>query len=141
MKVAVSAAGNDLRAEVSPVFGRCPYYLFVDTESLEFDAQPNPAVSAPGGAGIQAAQFVADQGVEAVLTGNVGPNAHGVLMAAGVEVYLTTGGTVQEAVQALKEGKLQSVSHPSVDSHTGMGMGGRGMGRGGGRGGGGRGRL
>ncbi len=137
MKIAVSAAGDNLEAEVSPVFGRCPYHLFVDAESLEFEAQPNPALSAPGGAGIQAAQFIADKGVGAVLTGNVGPNAHGVLRAAGVEVYLTTGGTVREAVQAFKDGKLQSVSQPSVGSHTGMGMGGRGMGRGG-RGGGGQ---
>jgi len=142
VKIDVSATGNDLGAEVSPVFGRCPYYIFVDTETLEFDARPNPAMSAPGGAGIQAAQFITEQGVAAVLTGNVGPNAHSVLSAAGVEVYLITGGTIQEAVEAFKEGKLQPVSQPTVAPHSGMGFGGggrgRGMGRGGRRGGGGQ---
>ena len=126
MKIAVSAAGNELGADVSPVFGRCPYYLVVDTESLEFDAHPNPAQSASGGAGIQAAKFITEQGVAAILTGNVGPNAHAVLSAAGVEVYLITGGTIQEAVEAYKDGKLQSASQPTVSPHTGMGFGGGG---------------
>jgi predicted Fe-Mo cluster-binding NifX family protein len=126
MKVAVSAAGNELGADASPVFGRCPYYIIVDTESLEFDAHPNPAQSASGGAGIQAAKFITEQGVAAVLTGNVGPNAHGVLSAAGVEVYLIAGGTIQEAVEAFKDGKLQSASQPTASPHAGTGFGGRG---------------
>lgn len=126
MKIAVSATGNELDADVSPVFGRCPYYLVVDTESLKFDAHSNPAQSASGGAGIQAAQFITEQGVAAVLTGNVGPNAHSVLRAAGVEVYLITGGTIREAVEAFKGGKLQSASQPTVSPHAGAGFGGGG---------------
>ncbi|MFX0121789.1 MAG: NifB/NifX family molybdenum-iron cluster-binding protein, partial [Candidatus Hodarchaeota archaeon] len=65
MKVVVSAMGEDLNAEVSPIFGRCPMYIFVDTETMEFEAVPNPAMSASGGAGIQAAQFVVSKGVQA----------------------------------------------------------------------------
>ncbi|HID87764.1 MAG TPA: dinitrogenase iron-molybdenum cofactor biosynthesis protein [Anaerolineae bacterium] len=129
MRVAVSSNGSDLDAAVSPVFGRCPTYVFVDTDTLQFEAVPNPAMSAPGGAGIQAAQFVVNQGAQAVITGNVGPNAFNVLASAGVQMYLTPGGTVREAVEALKAGQLQSLSAPSA----GMGMGrrmGRGMGRG-----------
>jgi len=134
MKIAVSSNGNDLNAQVSPVFGRCPYYLFVDTESMEFEAVANPAISAPGGAGIQAAQFVASQGAKAVLTGNVGPNAFNVLQAAGVQVFTVAGGTVKEAVEAHKEGRLQAINGPSAGPYAGMGGRGMGMGRGGGRG-------
>ncbi len=134
MKIAVSSNGNDLNAQVSPVFGRCPYYLFVDTESMEFEAVANPAISAPGGAGIQAAQFVANQGAKAVLTGNVGPNAFNVLQAAGVQVFTVAGGTVKEAVEAHKEGRLQAINGPSAGPYAGMGGRGMGMGRGGGRG-------
>jgi len=132
MKIAVSSNGNDLSAQVSPVFGRCPYYLFVDTESMAFEAVPNPAISAPGGAGIQAAQFVASQGAKAVLTGNVGPNAFNVLQTAGVQVFTVVGGTVKEAVEAYKEGRLQAITGPSAGPYAGMG--GRGMGMGMGRG-------
>lgn len=134
MKIAVSSNGNDLSTPVSPVFGRCPYYLFVDTESMEFEAVANPAISAPGGAGIQAAQFVASQGAKAVLTGNVGPNAFNVLQAAGVQVFTVAGGTVKEAVEAHKEGRLQAINGPSAGPYAGMGGRGMGMGRGGGRG-------
>jgi predicted Fe-Mo cluster-binding NifX family protein len=135
MRIVVTSNGTDLDAPTSPVFGRCPTYIFVDTETMAFEAVSNPAMSAAGGAGIQAAQFVVEQGAEAVLTGNVGPNAYNVFQAAGVPVYLVTGGTVGEAVEAHKAGRLQSTADASVQAHAGMGMGrGRGMGRGMGRG-------
>jgi len=129
MRVAISSNENDLSAPVSPVFGRCPSYVFVDTDTLEFEALSNPAMSAPGGAGIQAAQMVINQGAQAVITGNVGPNAFNVLASSGVQIYLTQGGTVRQAVEALKAGQLQSLSAPSAGMHAGMGMG-RGMGPG-----------
>jgi predicted Fe-Mo cluster-binding NifX family protein len=135
MKVVVSAMQEGLDAEVSPVFGRCPVYVFVDTETMEFESAPNPAMSAPGGAGIQAAQFAVSKGVGAVLTGNVGPNAFNVLQAAGVTMYPVSGGSVREAVEALKSGRLQPVSGATSGMGGGMGRGmGGGMGRGGGRG-------
>ncbi len=137
MKVVVTSNGADLNAPVSPVFGRCPAYVFVDTETMAFETAPNPAISAPGGAGIQAAQFVIEQGAQAVLTGNVGPNAFGVFQAANVPIYLVGGGTVGEAVEAYKAGRLPSTAGASAPAHAGMGRGrgmGRGMGMGGGRG-------
>jgi predicted Fe-Mo cluster-binding NifX family protein len=129
MKIVVTANGMDLDAPASPVFGRCPTYIFVDTETMEFEAVDNPAMSAPGGAGIQAAQFVIAQGAQAVLTGNVGPNAFNVFQAANVPIYLLTGGTVKEAIEAYKAGQLQSTADANVQAHAGMGMG-RGMGMG-----------
>ena len=137
MKVVVSAMGEDLNSEVSPVFGRCPMYVFVDTDNMQFEAVPNPSMSAPGGAGIQAAQFVVSKGVQAVLTGNVGPNAFNVLQAAGISIYPVTAGTVQQAVDAYKGGQLQPISGATSGMYGGMGGRGgtgRGMGRGGGRG-------
>ena len=134
MKIAVSSQGDTLDSPASPVFGRCPTYLFVEPETMEFEAVPNPAMSQGGGAGIQAAQFVVNQGANAVLSGNLGPNAYDVLQAAGVPGYLVAGGTVRQAVEAYKAGQLQSMGGPNVRAHSGMrgGMrgGGRGMGRG-----------
>jgi predicted Fe-Mo cluster-binding NifX family protein len=131
MKIVVTANGADLDAPASPVFGRCPTYVFVDTETMEFEAVGNPAIAASGGAGIQAAQFIIERGAQAVVTGNVGPNAFNVFQAANVPVYSFGGGTVREAVEAYKARKLQSVGGASAQA--GMGMG-RGMGRGRGRG-------
>ncbi len=129
MKIAVSANGVDLDAPASPVFGRCPVYVFVDTETMVFEAVENPAIGAPGGAGIQAAQFVVERGAQAAVTGNMGPNAYNVLQSAGIPIYLFGGGTVRQAVEAFKAGQLQAAGGASAPAHAGMGMG-RGMGRG-----------
>ena len=132
MKIVVTANSTNLDAPTSPIFGRCPAYLFVDTETMAFEATENPALSAPGGAGIQAAQFVVERGAQAVLTGNVGPNAMNVLQAAGVPLYLISEGTVRQAVEMFRQGQLNAMSGATVPAHAGMG-GGRGGGRGMGR--------
>jgi predicted Fe-Mo cluster-binding NifX family protein len=122
MKIVVSAQGDNLDAPASPIFGRCTAYVFVDTETMEFEAVPNPAVSQGGGAGIGAAQFVVRRGAQAVLTGNLGPNAFEVLKAAGVPGYLLPAdGSVREAVEAYRAGKLQPMTGSSVQAHAGMG--------------------
>jgi predicted Fe-Mo cluster-binding NifX family protein len=129
MKIVISANGAGLDAPASLVFGRCPTYVLVDTETMEFEAVENPAVAASGGAGIQAAQFVVERGAQAVVTGNVGPNAFNVLHSANVSLYLFGGGTVRQAVEAFRGGQLPSAGDASAPAHAGMGMG-RGMGRG-----------
>ena len=131
MKIVVSAQGDTLDAPASPVFGRCPIYIFVDTESMQFEAVPNPAMNQGGGAGIQAAQFVVERGAQAVLSGNLGPNAFEVLRAAGIPSYLVPEGTVRQAVEAFKAGGAQPMGGANVDAHAGMGgAAGMGMGRG-----------
>lgn len=123
MKVVVSSQGENLDAAASPVFGRCPTFVFVDTETMEFEALPNPAMNQGGGAGIQAAQFVVNQGAQAVLTGNLGPNAFNVFQAASIPGYLIADGTIRQAVEAYKMGKLQPMGGANVAAHAGMGGG------------------
>jgi predicted Fe-Mo cluster-binding NifX family protein len=146
MKIAVSATAPYLDAELDPRFGRCLYLLVVDTESMEFEAVENPAVAAPGGAGIRAAQAVAETGATAVITGNCGPNAYEALSAAGIEVAVGASGSVRQAVEAYLQGRLQPTGAPSTSPGYGAGdawrraaggrggfsrPGGRGTGRGG----------
>ncbi|MBN1956400.1 MAG: NifB/NifX family molybdenum-iron cluster-binding protein [Anaerolineae bacterium] len=138
MKIVISANGVDLDAPTSPVFGRCPTYVFVDIAddgALTVEAVENSSIAAAGGAGIQAAQFVIERGAQAVITGNMGPNAFNVCQSAGVPTYLFVGGTVRDAVAAFQAGQLQSAADANVQAHAGMGAGrGMGMGRGMGRG-------
>jgi predicted Fe-Mo cluster-binding NifX family protein len=121
MKIVVTAQGNTLDAPTSPRFGRCPIYILIETETMAFEALPNPAASAAGGAGIQAAQFVIEQGAQAVLSGNLGPNAMQVLKAANIPAYLIGEGSVQQAVEAYKAGQLQAMTEANVRAHAGMG--------------------
>ena len=137
MKVAVSATAGSLDAQIDPRFGRCQYFVIVDTETMNFEALPNTAAGAMGGAGIQAAQTIANRGVQAVLTGSVGPNAFQALSAAGISIITGVFGTVREAVEKFKGGQLQKITAPTAPMGFGMGGGygmGMGMGRGGGHG-------
>lgn len=126
MKICVSASSGSLDAEVDSRFGRCPYFVIVDSETMEFNAVANDSSSAAHGAGIQAAQTVVNRGVKVVITGNVGPNAFNVLSATGIKIVIGASGSVKEAVEKYKKGELQEVGNPTVGGHFGMG---RGLGR------------
>lgn len=107
MKIAVSAAGKSLDAAVDPRFGRCACFVIVDSETLQFEAFDNACAALTGGAGIQAARFVATKGVQAVVTGRCGPNAVLTLSSAGVERYEGQDRmTVREAIEKLEGGHL-----------------------------------
>ena len=121
MKIVITSSSDNLDGDMDPRFGRCPYFMVVDTESMEFEAIPNPAVTASGGAGIQAAQFIVEKNVNAVVSGNYGPNAHGVLGAASVDLYRTQSlMTIREAVDSFNSEKLDKVNQPTSRSHSGM---------------------
>jgi predicted Fe-Mo cluster-binding NifX family protein len=128
MRIAVSANGSSLDAEVDPRFGRCQYFIIVDPETMEFEVVNNSGAMAGGGAGISTAQMIAGKGVDAILTGNCGPNAFQVLSAAGIKVTTGVSGKVQDAVRDYKAGKYQATSQPNVPGHFGTGRG-RGAGR------------
>ncbi len=123
MKLCVTAVSDSLDAQVGPRFGRCQYFLIVDSETMKSDAIPNESSYAAHGAGIQAAETVANSGVKVVITGNVGPNAFRVLSVAGIKVVTGASGSVRDAVEEYKKGKLQEISSPTVGGHLGMGRG------------------
>ena len=130
MKICISAIANSLDAQVDPRFGRCPYFVIVDSETLQFEAIPNMASGAMSGAGIQAAQTIAGKGAKVLITGNVGPNAFQALAAAGVKVVVGASGTVRQVVEKYKRGELTETGSATVSGHFGMGMSrGRGQGR------------
>ncbi len=124
MKVCVTSGGNTLESKVDPRFGRCGYFVFVDTGSMEFEAVENPNLAAAGGAGVQSGHLASKMGAEAVLTGNVGPNAFQTLRAAGIEIISGVSGTVRDAVENYKKGGAKPAVSPSVGSKFGMGPGG-----------------
>ena len=121
MKLAVTAQGVDLDSAIDPRFGRCQYFIIIDSDTGEFEAHANQSLMASGAAGVQSAQFLANRGVRAVITGNMGPNATRALQGAGIKVYMMTSWTVREAVEAYKKGELGTVSGATVSSHFGMG--------------------
>jgi predicted Fe-Mo cluster-binding NifX family protein/ferredoxin len=163
MKIAVTSTGPTLDNNVEARFGRCAYFLIIDTNTMQFEAIENPNIALGGGAGIQSAQLMSEKGVTTVLTGNCGPNAFNVFGQAGIQVVVGVSGNIRNSVERFKTGDFASADGPNVQSHfgvnsgqqseqiqssssgnprmgnPGMGIGrgggmGRGMGRGGGRG-------
>ncbi len=121
MKVCITAKGEGLTAEVDPTFGRAAYFVFVNTDTQEVESVAN----APGahGAGVQAAQTVAEKGATVVITGSVGPNAYQGLAAAEIEIYTGATGTVEQALANFQTGKLARSGEATGVRHGG----GRGM--------------
>ena len=120
MKIAVTATGAGMDAKVDPRFGRCAYFVIVETDDMSFKAAENPNVAAGSGAGIGAGQLMAEEGVQAVLTGNVGPNAYRTLNAAGIQVITGASGTVRQAAEQFASGKLSASSDATVPGHFGI---------------------
>ncbi len=118
MKVAVTSTGNTLDSPVDLRLGRAKWILVVDTDTGDFEAYDNQdSAEANHGAGTQTAQQLSQLGVEAVITGNIGPNAYRAIGPTNIKVYLVTGGTVQEAVEHFKAGSLGEVEEANVRGH------------------------
>lgn len=120
MKIAITSTGKTLDSKVDPRFGRAAYFAIIDTETMDFSAIENESAAAAGGAGISSAKVVIDAGAEVVLTGNCGPNAERTLSAANVKLYIGATGTVAEAVELFKSGKLTEAAGPNVQPRFGM---------------------
>ena len=120
MKICITAQGNNLEAEVDPRFGRCPYFIIADPETLEFESISNINARSGGGAGIQSGQLMSEHDVKVVLTGNVGPNAFQTLKAAEIKIITGVTGKVVDAIKKYIKGDYKPISSATVDSHFGM---------------------
>ena len=120
MKVCVTSQGKSLDSQVDPRFGRCPYFIIADTDTMEFEAIQNPNVTGMGGVGVQSGQFMSEKKVKVVLTGNVGPNAFRTLEAAEIGVITGVSGSVKEAIERYKSGELKLSDGASVNSKFGI---------------------
>jgi predicted Fe-Mo cluster-binding NifX family protein len=118
MKIAVTAQGQELSGEIDIRFGRAKWLIVFDTETGDYHAHDNVVnLNAVQGAGIQTGQNIANLGADAVITGNVGPNAFKTLNAAGVRIFLTEQQTVRDAIDSFKAGKLKEVNQANVEGH------------------------
>jgi predicted Fe-Mo cluster-binding NifX family protein len=133
MKIAITATSPGIESAADPRFGRGAYFVVVDAETGEWEAYPNPAIDAGGGAGVQAAQFIAGHGAQVAISGDFGPNAYSTLAAAGIRMFLAPAGEALAASQLLaryRRGELKEVAAPTGPGHHAPGTGhGRGAGR------------
>ena len=118
MKVAVTSQGDRLDSPLDPRFGRAAYILFVETQTLEFEAFDNTGNrNAFKGSGIQAAAMICDKEAEVLITGFCGPNAFKTLETAGIKVVSGQAGRVIDAVQTFKQGNAVYATAANADAH------------------------
>jgi predicted Fe-Mo cluster-binding NifX family protein len=118
MKLIIASSGPDPADRVDPRFGRAPYLMQYDSSDESLVALDNSAQAALAqGAGVQSAQTVVGLGAEAVLTGRCGPKAFRILSESGVTVYSGCTGSVQDAIEAWHDGRLEALTAPNGRAH------------------------
>lgn len=121
MKVVVSSTGKTLDSNVDTRFGRCQYFLIVETENNQIKnvlAVQNQGALQGHGAGIRAAEQVGEIKPDAVITGNLGPNASNVFNQLKIEVYQGSG-TAKDAVIKFLAGGIEKLTNIARE-HSGM---------------------
>ncbi len=127
LKICISATGDNLDAFLDPRFGRAMFFLIINPEGKLIKAIKNTGEQAMRGAGVTAAQIVADEKVDVLITGNIGPNASIVLNSSKIKIFLGIPETpIQDIIRKYQENKLQQIveekfSYPS--SKPGFGHG------------------
>lgn len=119
MKIAISSTED---GNVDARFGRCPKFKIIEVEDKAIKGEKtidNAAAMQMGGAGIKAAQIMGDEKVEAVITGNLGPNAMMTLKQLGIDAYQGSG-TTEQAVKDFMDKKLKKIEDSTVGLHGGM---------------------
>lgn len=120
MKIVLTASAAELDAAIDQRFGRAAYLMVVETDTNDWQAFANPGLNASGGAGVKVAQYIANLGVQAAVSGEFGPNAFEALEAAGIAMYLYSDClTTQQALERFKRGELPQTGQPSGPGHHG----------------------
>lgn len=110
MKIAISSPDGNFNTPFSSRFGRSETFIFVNSETRDWESKPNPAAAARGGAGAQVVQFLSNNGIEATITGRYGPTAFSALEAAGIQAFVAGSGTPQELLDKFLAGELEQVN-------------------------------
>ncbi len=100
MKIAVSAMGTTEQETIDPRFGRARGFIIADTITGTVRYSDNgDNIALAQGAGIQTAQFMADEQVDVVVSGHFGPKAANVLERAGIRMLTVAENyTVRQAI-------------------------------------------
>jgi len=105
MKVCIPTMGRKGMDEmVGEHFGRVPTYTIVDTESNEIKVIDNDTLHM-GGTGY-APDLISKAGAEVMLCGGLGRRAIGMFEQACIKVYMGASGTVRDALEMYKSGRL-----------------------------------
>jgi predicted Fe-Mo cluster-binding NifX family protein len=106
MKICIPTNGDrGWEDTVGEHFGRVPSYTIIDLNTNEVNVIPNTS-DHMGGQG-HPPEIMAREGINAMVCRGLGRRAITMFEEFGIDVYIGASGTVKEAVDAFKQGKLQ----------------------------------
>ncbi len=107
MKIVISSQGEEKDSLMDSRFGRCEYFCIYNTEDGNFKVIENTAVNSSAGAGVEAANLVLKENINAVVTGNVGPHANEVLKRSNIKIFTSDIKKISDIIEEYKENKLK----------------------------------
>lgn len=120
MRIAVASRGKTMSSRIDDRFGRCPYFLVLDTTSMKTETIENAGQQEKDAAGIKACQMLIDNDINAVVVKNIGHNSLVTLTGAGMDVYTVASGTVSTVMKKVKRGELTPAQRPTVGFQEGL---------------------
>ena len=110
MKVLIATQNASLDSTVAKRFGHAPYYLLIDSESIEVEVFDNPEHDDTH----SIIPELAKRGVKLFITGNIGPHAYDLIRSLNLRVALARKMTARKALRKLQEGELQILDAPTM---------------------------
>ena len=116
MKICITARGRMLESAFERHFARAPWFIFHDTETGKTEAIRNGFVISDTRIGQNAVRLLKNNGLDAVITGEIGENARALLSGSDISLYLFNGpGTVRQAIDEYLRNQEEKV--PSGTAH------------------------
>lgn len=109
MKVCIPTNGRGgLEDLVCEHFGRAPAFTVIDTDNDSVTVVPNTSEHM-GGMG-KPPEHIANTGSKVLVCSGLGPKAIGMFEDFGIEVFVGAQGTVRDAMELWRNGKLEKAS-------------------------------
>ena len=119
MKIVISATGRDIESDIDAKFGRASFFLIVDTKTKEVKVIENTVRDRSSGVGITAVNTVEKEGIDAVITADIGPLAFEIFEQGGVKIYKAEG-KINDAIRLFEEGKLSEITKATRPKYSGL---------------------
>lgn len=111
MIVALPIDEKNVNEKVSESFGRAKYFVIYNDYSQDYTFVENNGLNSEDGAGIEAAQTLLDNNVDAVFMKRCGKNAAKALESAGVKLYEAEDIPVLDNVSIYRRNNLKALEN------------------------------
>ncbi|KYK27802.1 hypothetical protein AYK20_02145 [Thermoplasmatales archaeon SG8-52-1] len=117
MKIAVSATGRGLDSNIDAKFERCRFFLILDIEKNTLLSFVNKTKDRPREIGYTIGQLIANEGIDIIITSEIGPSSFDIFKRYNIKVYKAQG-VIEDAIRSLKEGKLKELTKATVPKYS-----------------------